>query len=44
VVKVAEGGRLAQGYPKLFHPGNDTFIGWGNAREGSKLQAARLKK
>jgi hypothetical protein len=43
-IKVAEGGRLAQGYPKLFHSGNDTFIGWGNAREGSKLQTARLKK
>jgi hypothetical protein len=44
VAKVAEGGRLAQGYPKLFHFGSDTFIGWGNAREGSKLQSARLKK
>lgn len=44
VVKVAEGGRLALGYPKLFHSGSETLIGWGNAREGSKLEIARLKK
>jgi hypothetical protein len=44
VVKVAEGGRLGQRYPKLFHSGNDTFIGWGNAREGSKLQTTRFEE
>jgi hypothetical protein len=32
VVEVAEGGKMALGYPKLFHNGNDTFIAWGNAK------------
>jgi hypothetical protein len=44
VVKIAEGGRMALGYPKLFHSGNETLIAWGSAREGSKLETARLKK
>ena len=30
VVEVAKGGRMALGYPKLFHNGSDTFIAWGN--------------
>jgi hypothetical protein len=43
VVKVAEGGRMALGYPKVFRSGNDTFLAWGSAREGAKLETARLK-
>ncbi len=32
VVEVAKGGKMALGYPKLFHHGNDTFIAWGNSK------------
>ena len=41
VLQVAEGGRMALGYPRLFHSGADTFIAWGDPK---RLQTARLKK
>ena len=41
VVQVSEGGRMALGYPRLFHSGSDTFITWGDAKQ---IQTARLKK
>jgi hypothetical protein len=40
VVQLAEGGRMALGYPKILHSNNGTFIAWG----GSKMQTAQLKK
>lgn len=40
VVQLAEGGRMALGYPKILHTTGGTFIAWG----GSKLQTAQLKK
>ena len=40
VVQLAEGGRMALGYPKVMHSNSGTFIAWG----GSKLQTAQLKK
>jgi hypothetical protein len=41
VLQVAEGGRMALGYPRLFHSGADTFIAWGDPKQ---LQTARLQK
>jgi hypothetical protein len=41
VVQVAEGGRMALGYPRLFHAGADTFVTWGDPKQ---VQTARLKK
>jgi len=41
VAQVAEGGRMALGYPRIFHSGGDTFITWGDAKQ---VQTARLKK
>jgi hypothetical protein len=41
VLKVAEGGRMALGYPRLFHSGADTFVTWGDAKQ---IQTARLKR
>jgi hypothetical protein len=43
IVEVAKGGKMALGYPKLFHNGNDTFVAWGNAKhvETASLAAAR---
>jgi hypothetical protein len=41
VVEVAKGGRMALGYPKLFHNGNDTFVVWGNAQH---IETAALAK
>jgi hypothetical protein len=32
IVEVAKGGKMALGYPKLFHHGTETFIAWGNAK------------
>jgi hypothetical protein len=32
VVEVAKGGKMALGYPKLFHNGSETFVAWGNAK------------
>jgi hypothetical protein len=39
IVEVAKGGRMALGYPKLFHNGADTFIAWGSTKQ---LQTASL--
>jgi BNR repeat-like domain len=41
VVEVAKGGRMALGYPKLFHNGSDTFIAWGNPKH---VETASLAK
>jgi hypothetical protein len=41
VVEVAKGGKMALGYPKLFHDANDTFIAWGDAKH---VQTASLSK
>ena len=38
-VEVAKGGKMALGYPKLFHSGNDTLIAWGS---GKKVETASL--
>ncbi|HTW65458.1 MAG TPA: sialidase family protein [Bryobacteraceae bacterium] len=40
-VEVAKGGKMALGYPKLFHHGNDTFIAWGNSKH---VETASLTK
>jgi hypothetical protein len=40
VLKVAEGGRMALGYPRVFHEGAESWIAWG----GTNIQTARLKK
>jgi hypothetical protein len=40
VVEVAKGGKMALGYPKLFHSGSDTFIAWGSAKH---VETASLK-
>ena len=31
-LEVAKGGKMALGYPKLFHHGSETFIAWGNSK------------
>jgi hypothetical protein len=41
VVEVAKGGKMALGYPKLFHNGNETFIAWGSAKH---VETASLAK
>jgi hypothetical protein len=41
VLEVAKGGRMALGYPKLFHNGSDTFIAWGNPKH---IETASLTK
>jgi hypothetical protein len=41
VVEVAKGGKMALGYPKLFHDGSDTFIAWGDPKH---VQTASLAK
>ena len=41
VVEVAKGGRMALGYPKLFHNGNDTFVAWGDPKH---IKTAALAK
>jgi hypothetical protein len=41
VVEVAKGGRMALGYPKLFHNGSDTFIAWGDPKH---VETASLSK
>lgn len=46
-VQVAEAGRSALGYPKVFHSAAGNFIAWGSARPGStssKVETALLKK
>ena len=44
VVEVATGGQMGLGYPRLFHSAGGTFIAWGSAKSGSKLQTASLSK
>jgi hypothetical protein len=41
IVEVAKGGKMALGYPKLFHNGSDTFIAWGNPKH---VETASLAK
>ena len=41
VAQVAEGGRMALGYPRLLRSGSDTFVTWGDPKQ---VQTARLKK
>ncbi|MBV9768667.1 MAG: exo-alpha-sialidase [Bryobacterales bacterium] len=41
IVEVAKGGKMALGYPKLFHHGNETFVAWGNA---AHVETASLAK
>jgi hypothetical protein len=41
VVQVAEGGKSAFGYPRVFHSAAGTFVAYGS---GGKLQTAQLKK
>ena len=43
VTRVATGGRMGLGYPRILHTGSGTFIAWGNARPGSKIETAELK-
>lgn len=40
VIQVAEGGRMALGYPRLVHSQAGTFISWGD----KQVQTAQLKK
>ncbi len=42
VIQVAEGGRMALGYPRLFRSAAGAFIAWGNGRPGLKVDTARL--
>jgi hypothetical protein len=39
IVEVAKGGKMALGYPKLFHNGSDTLIAWGDPKH---VQTASL--
>jgi hypothetical protein len=41
IVEVAKGGKMALGYPKLFHNGNDTFVAWGDPKH---VETASLAK
>jgi len=41
IVEVAKGGKMALGYPKLFHNGSDTFIAWGSTKH---VETASLAK
>jgi hypothetical protein len=41
VVDVAKGGKMALGYPKLFHNGSETFIAWGTSKH---IETASLAK
>jgi len=40
-VEVAKGGKMALGYPKLFHSGSDTLIAWGSSKH---VETASLAK
>ena len=40
-VEVAKGGKMALGYPKLFHHGSETLIAWGNSKH---VETATLGK
>jgi len=41
IVEVAKGGKMALGYPKLFHSGSETFIAWGSSKH---VETASLVK
>ncbi len=41
IVEVAKGGKMALGYPKLFHYGNDTLVAWGDSKQ---VQTSSLAK
>jgi BNR repeat-like domain len=41
VLEVAKGGKMALGYPKLFHNGGETFIAWGSTKQ---VQTASLTR
>jgi hypothetical protein len=41
IVEVAKGGKMALGYPKLFHNGSETFIAWGTTKH---IETASLAK
>jgi len=41
VADIGKGGRMALGYPKLFHHGSETFIAWGNPKH---IETASLSK
>lgn len=41
IVEVAKGGKMALGYPKLFHNGSETFIAWGSSKH---VETASLAK
>jgi hypothetical protein len=41
VLEVAKGGKMALGYPKLFHSGSETFIAWGSSKQ---VKTASLAK
>lgn len=41
VAEVGKGGRMALGYPKVFHHGSESFIAWGNAKH---IETASLSK
>ncbi len=41
VVEVAKGGKMALGYPKLFHNGSETMIAWGSSKH---VETASLAK
>jgi hypothetical protein len=41
IVEVAKGGKMALGYPKLFHNGSETFIAWGTSKH---IETASLAK
>lgn len=42
VLLVAQGGRMALGYPRLFHSASGTFIAWGNPSQPG-VETAQLK-
>lgn len=44
VVQVAEGGKAALGYPRIFHSAGGSFIAWGGGKAGAKVQTAGLTK
>jgi hypothetical protein len=41
VLELAKGGKMALGYPKLFHNGSETFIAWGSSKH---VETASLAK
>jgi hypothetical protein len=43
VVQIAEGGRMALGYPRVINVGSETWIAWGSPKD-SKIQTAVLKR